>query len=208
MTNAFTFFRALIADPRRVAAIAPSSPALANAITAEITAISAPVIELGPGTGVFTRALLARGVPEDKLALVEYGRDFARMLRSRYPRAHVLRMDAARLRSVELFGGEGVGAVVSGLPLLSMPANEVIAILDGAFAHLRPDAAFYQFTYGPRCPVRRSILERLGLTAARIGGALANMPPASVYRILRRPHLRTPVPGIPVHLHSGDSEAL
>jgi phospholipid N-methyltransferase len=89
-----------------------------------------------------------------------------------------------------------------------MPANEVIAILDGAFAHLRPDAAFYQFTYGPRCPVRRSILERLGLKAARIGGALANMPPASVYRILRRPHLRTPVPGIPVHLHSGDSEAL
>jgi len=208
MTNAFTFFRALIADPRRVAAIAPSSPALANAITAEITAVSAPVIELGPGTGVFTRALLARGVPEDKLALVEYGRDFARMLRSRYPRAHVLRMDAARLRSIELFGGEGVGAVVSGLPLLSMPANEVIAILDGAFAHLRPDAAFYQFTYGPRCPVRRSILERLGLKAARIGGALANMPPASVYRILRRPHLRTPVPGIPVHLHSGDSEAL
>jgi phospholipid N-methyltransferase len=208
MTNAFTFFRALIADPRRVAAIAPSSPALANAITAEITAVSAPVIELGPGTGVFTRALLARGVPEDKLALVEYGRDFARMLRSRYPRAHVLRMDAARLRSVELFGGVGVGAVVSGLPLLSMPANEVIAILDGAFAHLRPDAAFYQFTYGPRCPVRRSILERLGLKAARIGGALANMPPASVYRILRRPHLRTPVPGIPVHLHSGDSEAL
>jgi len=208
MTNPFTFFRALIADPRRVAAIAPSSPALANAITAEITAVSAPVIELGPGTGVFTRALLARGVPEDKLALVEYGRDFARMLRSRYPRAHVLRMDAARLRSVELFGGEGVGAVVSGLPLLSMPANEVIAILDGAFAHLRPDAAFYQFTYGPRCPVRRSILERLGLKAARIGGALANMPPASVYRILRRPHLRTPVPGIPVHLHSGGGEAL
>ena len=208
MTNAFTFFRALIADPRRVAAIAPSSPALANAITAEITAVSAPVIELGPGTGVFTRALLARGVPEDKLALVEYGPGFARMLQSRYPRAHVLRMDAARLRSVELFGGEGVGAVVSGLPLLSMPANEVIAILDGAFAHLRPDGAFYQFTYGPRCPVRRSILERLGLKAVRIGGALANMPPASVYRILRRPHLRTPVPGIPVHLHSGGGEAL
>lgn len=206
MSNAFTFFRALIADPRRVAAIAPSSPALANAITAEITAVSAPVIELGPGTGVFTRALLARGVPEDRLALVEYGPGFARMLQSRYPRAHVLRMDAARLRSVELFGGEGVGAVVSGLPLLSMPANEVIAILDGAFAHLRPNAAFYQFTYGPRCPVRRSILERLGLKAVRIGGALANMPPASVYRILRRPHLRTPAPGISVHLHSGGGE--
>jgi phospholipid N-methyltransferase len=117
-------------------------------------------------------------------------------------------MDAARLKSIELFDGEPVGAVVSGLPLLSMPANEVIAILDGAFAHMRADGAFYQFTYGPRCPVRRSVLERLGLKAVRIGGALANMPPASVYRIRKRPHLRTPVPGIPVHRHSGDGEAL
>ena len=203
MTNALTFFRSLIANPRRVAAIAPSSPALANAITAEISAMSAPVIELGPGTGVFTRALLKRGVPEERLALVEYGPDFARMLQSRYPRAHVLRMDAARLRSVELFGGERVGAVVSGLPLLSMPIHEVIAILDGAFAHMRTDGAFYQFTYGPRCPVRRSILERLGLKAVRIGGALANMPPASVYRILRRPHFRTPGMGMPLHAYSG-----
>ena len=208
MTNAFTFFRSLIADPRRVAAIAPSGPALANAITAEITAVSAPVIELGPGTGVFTRVLLARGVPEDKLALIEYGPDFARMLQSRYPRAHVLRMDATRLRAVELFGGEPVGAVVSGLPLLSLPVNEIFAILDGAFAHMRPDGAFYQFTYGPRCPVRRSILDRLGLKALRIGGALANMPPASVYRIRRRPQFRTTGPGMPVNIRSGDGEAM
>ncbi len=208
MTNALTFFRSLIADPRRVAAIAPSSPALANAITAEISPVSAPVIELGPGTGVFTKALLARGVPEEKLALVEYGPDFARMLRSRYPRAHVLRMDAARLKSVKLFGGELVGAVVSGLPLLSMPANVVTAILEGAFAHMRADGAFYQFTYGPRCPVRRSILERLGLKAVRIGGAFANMPPASVYRVRRRPQFRTQGPGMPIHLHGGDGETM
>ncbi|MGH8595611.1 MAG: class I SAM-dependent methyltransferase, partial [Gammaproteobacteria bacterium] len=124
----------------------------------------------------------------------------------RYPRARVLRMDAAHLKSVELFGGETVGAVVSGLPLLSMPANEVIAILDGAFAHLRANGAFYQFTYGPRCPVRRSILERLGLKAVRMGGALANMPPAWVYRILRRPPFRIPEPGLPVHPHSSDAD--
>ncbi len=190
MTNVVTFLRALIADPRRVAAIAPSSPALANAITAEIMPISAPVIELGPGTGVFTKALLARGVPEDRLALIEYGPNFARMLQSRYPRAQVLRMDAAHLKSVELFGGERVGAVISGLPLLSMPEDVVAAIMEGAFAHLRADGAFYQFTYGLRCPVRRATLDRLGLKAVRIGGALANMPPASVYRIRRRPQLR------------------
>jgi phospholipid N-methyltransferase len=49
-------------------------------ITAEITAASAPVIELGPGTGVFTRQLLARGIPEERLALVEYGSAFIQLL--------------------------------------------------------------------------------------------------------------------------------
>ena len=96
-------------------------------------------------------------------------------------------MDATRLKDVELFGGKAAGAVVSGLPLLSMPPKKVIAILEGAFGHLRPDGAFYQFTYGPRCPVKRTLLDRLGLKATRIGRAVANVPPAAVYRIRRRP---------------------
>jgi phosphatidylethanolamine/phosphatidyl-N-methylethanolamine N-methyltransferase len=186
MMGTLAFFLALVNDPRRVSAVAPSGRALANAITAEITPACGPVIELGPGTGVFTRALLARGVPEDKLALVEYGPDFARLLQSRFPKVHVLQMDAGRLKAVELFGGERVGAVVSGLPLRSMPARQIFAVLEGAFWHLRPGAHFYQFTYGLRCPVRRPLLDRLGLTAKRIGGALANMPPAAVYRITRQ----------------------
>jgi phospholipid N-methyltransferase len=67
-----------------------------------------------------------------------------------------------------------------------MPAKTVIGILDGAFRHLRPEGAFYQFTYGPRCPIPRAILDRLGLKAVKIGRAVANVPPASVYRITRR----------------------
>lgn len=83
------------------------------------------------------------------------------------------------------FRGVPVGAVISGLPLLSMPDRKVTAILDGAFAHLRPGAAFYQFTYGPRCPVPRPILDGLDLTATHIGRTLLNVPPAAVYRISR-----------------------
>jgi phosphatidylethanolamine/phosphatidyl-N-methylethanolamine N-methyltransferase len=63
----------------------------------------------------------------------------------------------------------------------------VIAILEASFGHLRPEGAFYQFTYGPRCPVSRALLDRLGLKATRIGWAFANVPPAAVYRIRRRP---------------------
>jgi len=184
--TALSFFLAWLANPLRVGAVSPSSPALADAITAEITPACAPIIELGPGTGVFTRSLLARGIPEDRLALIEYSADFARKLQCRFPRARVLRMDATHLKDIELFEGERAGAVVSGLPLLLMPPKKVIAILEGAFERLRPDGALYQFTYGPESPVSRAILDRLGLKAARVGRALANVPPATVYRIRRR----------------------
>ena len=71
------FARSLAANPRAVSAIAPSSPALADLITSEINPSAAPVLELGPGTGVFTEALLRRGIDESDLTLVEYGSEFA-----------------------------------------------------------------------------------------------------------------------------------
>ena len=180
-----SFLRAWMADPLRVAAIVPSSGALAQMITAEITAASAPVIELGPGTGVFTRQLLARGIPEERLALVEYGSAFIPLLAYRFPAARVVWMDAAQLSSVCLFGGERAGAVVSGLPFLSMTTRQVMTILAEAFGYLRHDGAFYQFTYGMQCPVSKAQLDELELQANCMGRVLLNVPPASVYRITR-----------------------
>lgn len=174
----------------RVASITPSSNALAALITSEIGPETSPVIELGPGTGVFTRALLARGVPPDRLLLVERGAEFAAMLQQRFPGVGVLTMDASELGQVDLFGGEPARAVISGLPFLSMPTRQILAVLDGSFAHLHQDGSFYQFTYGARCPVPRIILERLGLKASRIGRTFSNFPPAAVYRIQRRPMRR------------------
>ena len=181
-----SFFLAWLADPLRVGAVSPSSPALADAITAEITPDCAPVIELGPGTGVFTRSLIQRGIPEERLALIERGGRFARELERSFPRARVLQMDAARLAEVDPFDGERAGAVVSGLPLLLIRPGDVLRLLEGAFERLRPDAAFYQFTYGLDPPVPSRILDRLGLEVARLGGTFANVPPAAVYRIRRR----------------------
>ncbi|TIV98367.1 MAG: methyltransferase domain-containing protein [Mesorhizobium sp.] len=180
------FLRSWVAAPLRVAAIAPSGNALAKIITQDITPGIGQVIELGPGTGVFTAKLLERGVRPENLTLIEYGANFTAHLKSRFPMVHVLRMDAAEVGEIELPSGAPVGAVISGLPLLSMPDQKVIAILDGAFAHLKPDGAFYQFTYGPRCPVARPILEGLALQATHIGRTMLNVPPAAVYRISRR----------------------
>jgi phospholipid N-methyltransferase len=128
-------------------------------------------------------------VPESGLILIEQRADFAELLRKRFPAAQVQSMDAEEIGSLSPhFETGSAGAVVSGLPLLSMPSEKVSAILSAAFTLLRPDGAFYQFTYALRCPVSRSLLERLGLKAERIGGALLNLPPASVYRISRKAH--------------------
>lgn len=185
-TDFLPFVRAWATHPLRVAAILPSGEALAELITRDIHPDIGPVLELGPGTGVFTRALLARGVPERELTLVEFGAEFSRLLERRFPEARVLHMDASRLYRCEALAGLRAGAAVSGLPLLSMPPRRVMAILRGVFAHLGAGGALYQFTYGPGCPVSRRMLDRLGLRAVRQGTVLRNMPPATVYRISRR----------------------
>lgn len=196
MHDSLAFWHSLIRNPRRVAAIAPSGAALAELMTSEISARNAPVIELGPGTGVFTQRLIERGIPQDRLILVEAGSDFSAQLAVRFPRARLLNMDAGRLRSRVLDHGEKAGAIVSGLPLLSMPAPLVLRILKGSFGLLRDGGAFYQFTYGPRAPVSGAMLSRLGLEARRIGRVFRNLPPASVYRITRR-NPRAPDPDGP-----------
>jgi phospholipid N-methyltransferase len=185
--DVLSFLGAWISDPGRVGAVAPSGGGLAQLIAREITASSGPIIELGPGTGVFTRAVLARGVKEENMTLVESLPEFVELLQRRFPRVRVLCMDAARLRERRLFESPSVGAVVSGLPLLSMSPRRVFSILRGAFGYMGPTGAFYQFTYGPRCPVSRLFLDRLGLKSTRLGHVLLNVPPATVYRFTRRP---------------------
>ncbi len=147
MTAAFAysdflrFFRSWVANPRRVAAVAPSSESLAQLITQEIRPCGRPIIELGAGTGVFTRALLARGVRESDLTLIEYGSDFMRILQQRFPQARVLWMDASQLANYGLFPSPTVDAVISGLPLLTMSPRKVMSILSGAFTYVRAQEA-------------------------------------------------------------------
>ena len=69
-------------------------------------------------------------------------------------------------------------------------ARQWDSTLSASLGHMRPDASIYQFTYGPRCPVPRAVLERLGLRCRCVGSTLANFPPATVYRIWRRRFLQ------------------
>lgn len=196
--DAITFLRSWMFRPRCVGAIAPSSDALARLICSELDPDCGPVLELGPGTGVFTQALLARGLDPAQLTLIEALPEFAALLRQRYPRARVIGRDAASLADAALFPAACVGGAVSGLPLRAMRHDVIDAIIAGAFAWLKPGACLYQFTYGLRCPIPPTILQRHRLQAEAMGRVWRNLPPATVYRVARRDAVAgcIPVPGM------------
>lgn len=184
--DALHFLHRWFADPRHVGAVAPSGRALAELITRHIHGRSGRIAEFGAGTGVFTHALLRRGVREGNLVLIERDETFAARLRERFPHAHVLAMDAERFGEWARAERFAAGAIVSGLPLRNFAQDSRRHILASAFASLCGDGAFYQFTYGFACPVPAALLERLQLEATRVGCALRNLPPATVYRLRRR----------------------
>lgn len=186
LSDGSRFFKAWWEKPLQIAALTPSGAALAQLMTRELLPGAGKILELGPGTGVFTRAILARGIREENITLIEYEEVFAQLLSLRFPDATVLQMDASTLTSDMRFRQGRFDAVISGLPLLSMGPRRILRLLTGSFCALGPGGMFYQFTYGPFCPISRKILDRLGLKATRLGGTVANLPPASVYRISRR----------------------
>jgi phosphatidylethanolamine/phosphatidyl-N-methylethanolamine N-methyltransferase len=149
------FFLSWLKHPLQVGGIAPASPALARAMAAEVDpGIPGPLLELGPGTGVITEALVARGIAPERLVLLEYSPEFCALLRERYPRAKVIEGDAYRLG--ETLAGivdESLAAVVSGLPLLTRPLAVRERLLAEALRRLTPGAPFVQYSYGPAAPI-------------------------------------------------------
>jgi phosphatidylethanolamine/phosphatidyl-N-methylethanolamine N-methyltransferase len=177
------FCRSLISNPRQVSAIAPSSRALARAMVQGLGPQTGRVVEFGPGTGRLTRAILDAGVAPENLTMFELDTDFAHHLRHSFPRS-TLYLAGAETAPDHI--APGVGAVISGLPLLSMPPQICHAIVAAAFRILAPGAPLIQFTYGPKPPIPAATIDALGLTVELGPKVWANLPPARVYRF-RRP---------------------
>ena len=188
------FLMSLVSTPHLTGAVAPSGRALARAMAAA----SGPpdeglVVELGPGTGPVTRALLDRGLDRRRLVMVEYNPDFCRMLEERYAGARVIEGDAYDLpRTLAGYAGERVSAFVSSLPLLTRPERERETLIRDAFALMGAEGVFVQFTYGVLSPIPREVCE--GRYSARRGRPIwANLPPARVWTYrLEKPPSRAP----------------
>jgi phosphatidylethanolamine/phosphatidyl-N-methylethanolamine N-methyltransferase len=176
------FRRRLLQNPRQVSAIAPSSRILARAMTLGIGPQTGRVVEFGPGTGRFTEALLARGLPAANLTLFELDEEFVTYLRARFPGVTVHQAPAQEATQLM---EPGVQVVISGLPLLSMPEEVRQGIVRAGFDVLAPRGRFVQFTYGNRPPLPADDIAKLGLTVNKGQKIWANLPPARVYRFRR-----------------------
>jgi phosphatidylethanolamine/phosphatidyl-N-methylethanolamine N-methyltransferase len=174
------FIRSWIEKPLSTGAVMPSSRALARAMARYVDPRSnGPVIELGPGTGPVTQALVRQGVDPARLILVEFNPDFCRLLRARYPSATVVQGDAYRLkRLLETYVDEPAAAVVSGLPLVTKPLRTRLRLISDAMTLLAEGAPFVQFTYAMLPPIPK---ELSGVRAEASELIWMNLPPARVW---------------------------
>ncbi len=178
------FLRSMLREPFAVGALVPSSRFLASLMVADMRPGSR-VIELGPGTGAVTQAILDAGVRANDLILIEQNEEFVALLTKRFPGTTVVNANAISLCRHISPEAEPADFVVSGLPLLLFPARAKVRLLSQVFKSLRDDGCLYQFTYGGRCPFSRSVLRSLGLKASLMKFTPFNVPPAFVYRIVR-----------------------
>jgi phosphatidylethanolamine/phosphatidyl-N-methylethanolamine N-methyltransferase len=174
------FIRSWIERPLSIGAVTPSGKILARTMARYVDPASdGPVVELGPGTGPVTEALVEAGVSPSRLVLVEFNPTFCRILRSRYPDATLVQGDAYSMRRLlETLLLQPAAAVVSGLPLVTKPIKQRLRLIGDAFDLMLPGAPFVQFTYSVAAPVPKQIG---GFSVEASQRIWMNIPPARVW---------------------------
>jgi phosphatidylethanolamine/phosphatidyl-N-methylethanolamine N-methyltransferase len=174
------FLRSWIEKPLHMGAVMPSGRMLARTMAQYVDVNSkGPVVELGPGTGAITNALIEHGIDQKRLVLVEYNPGFCALLRDRYPHARVVQGDAYTLRdSLWEVMNVPASAVVSGLPLVTKPMLTRVKLIRDAFLALAPGAPFVQFTYSVAPPIPKSLP---GVSTEASERIWMNLPPARVW---------------------------
>lgn len=182
LSDSTVFLREWLANPQRTGAVAPSSPQLAAAMARWLPRDSDSfVLELGPGTGAVTAALLKRGLREDRLVAIEKNPSLAKLLRKRFPKAHIITGDAWELDELLCEHPEmvkSVGAVISSLPLLNFPKEQADILANKIRSILEPRGRWVQYSYH-LIKDRSRGAEDFRLIASKI--IWWNLPPARVH---------------------------
>lgn len=149
------FFKGMMQGPKTVGAIVPTSSVTAKRMASVIDVKSdLPVLELGPGTGVITKQILARGVAPEKIVSVEYSEDFYRRLVEDYGGVNFIHGDAFDLKNIlGGFADQTFDCVISAVPMLSFPMEARIQLLEDLLSRIPEGRPVVQITYGPVSPI-------------------------------------------------------
>ncbi|RUV69937.1 MAG: methyltransferase domain-containing protein [Mesorhizobium sp.] len=181
------FFKGWIDKPKAVGSIVPTSSITARKMASVVNPNSGlPVLEVGPGTGVITRAILAQGVKPENLYAVEYSPDFVRHLRQLYPGVNVIEGDAFNLdATLGDKSGLTFDSVVSGVPLLNFPVAQRIAYVESLLDRIPTGRPIVQLTYGPLSPIPPG---RGDYTVEHFHFVIRNIPPTQLWIYRRAAH--------------------
>jgi phosphatidylethanolamine/phosphatidyl-N-methylethanolamine N-methyltransferase len=181
------FFKGWIDKPKAVGSIVPTSSITARKMASVVNPMSGlPVLEVGPGTGVITRAILAHGVKPENLYAVEYSPDFVRHLRQLYPGVNVIEGDAFNLdATLGDKSGLTFDSVVSGVPLLNFPVAQRIAYIESLLSRIPTGRPIVQLTYGPLSPIPPG---RGDYTVEHFHFVIRNIPPTQLWIYRRGAH--------------------
>lgn len=175
------FVKNWVDHPLKTGAIAPSGNALARAMASFVPIESnLPVLEIGPGTGAVTRALLERGISTNRLMTLEFNSEFCAHIRKNFPDVKVIQGDAYALtNTLKVALGEipKFAAIVSSLPLLTRGREHREALLRESLQHLHSNAPFIQFSYGFHPPIEAPE----GVSMEKTAWIIRNIPPARVF---------------------------
>jgi phosphatidylethanolamine/phosphatidyl-N-methylethanolamine N-methyltransferase len=174
------FLRSWLERPLVTGAVTPSGKLLARTMASYVDPrVPGPVIELGPGTGPVTSALVRRGIAQDRLVLVEYNPEFCKLLHRKFPKATIVQGDAYDLgETLRDVVDEPAAATVSSLPLFNKPLEKRLELLDEAQALMHPRAPFIQFTYAVMPPIPTQSSDYSASASNRVW---LNLPPARVW---------------------------
>jgi phosphatidylethanolamine/phosphatidyl-N-methylethanolamine N-methyltransferase len=181
------FFKGWIDKPKAVGSIVPTSSITARKMASVVDPMSGlPVLEVGPGTGVITRAILAHGVKPENLYAVEYSPDFVRHLRQLYPGVNVIEGDAFNLdATLGDKSGLTFDSVISGVPLLNFPVEQRVAYVESLLDRIPTGRPVVQLTYGPLSPIPPG---RGDYTVEHFHFVIRNIPPTQLWIYRRGAH--------------------
>ena len=181
----FRFLKTFATSPLKMGSITSTSRPLADLMVRHARPDPARyTLEIGPGTGVVTEALIRAGIPPERIVSVEFDRDFCRHLRKRFPKVNVIHGDALDLDNVlGAFRSVTFSAGLSGIPLLNLPKAKRAPYLESVLDRLAPGGIVTQLSYS-FVPPQEAIPGHLAVDKSK--WVTFNLPPGRAW-IYRRP---------------------